>query len=213
MFAEQTDLNPSNGWCQPTPVSPFWFKLRRNGWNDDRPHGLCGKSSFLAGRKGLAESKSGKSESYGISAQEIDDLRRRLDWLQAELQGPRSAQKKSAHDLLAAETRVRRIARARSGREKFFRAQLFADPAWDILLDLYATHLGGGRVSISSLCVAASVPATTALRWINALEHEGLVIRSNDPTDGRRIFAYLSPAGVEAMDKYFDWLPSDGEVI
>src|SRR5690606_396517 len=59
---------------------------------------------------------------------------------------------------------VRGIIRARRLRDQFFRGELFADPAFDTLLDLYAARLEGRRVAVSSLCIAASVPATTALR-------------------------------------------------
>src|SRR4051812_23053389 len=47
--------------------------------------------------------------------------------------------------------RVRTILRARRLRDRFFEAQLFADPAWDILLELYAAELGRYRTSVSSL--------------------------------------------------------------
>jgi hypothetical protein len=43
-------------------------------------------------------------------------------------------------------------------REQFFGPDLFADPAWDILLDLYAARLEQQRVAVSSLCIAAAVP-------------------------------------------------------
>src|SRR3546814_4614981 len=61
-----------------------------------------------------------------------------------------------------------------------------------MLLDLMAAHLSGQRVSVSSLCIAAAVPATTALRWIRALTAHGLFLRQADPSDGRRVFIALS---------------------
>jgi hypothetical protein len=61
---------------------------------------------------------------------------------------------------------VREIIKKRRLRERFFGAELFADPAWDILLDLKAAGLEGQNVSVSSLCIAAAVPPTTALRWV-----------------------------------------------
>jgi hypothetical protein len=51
-------------------------------------------------------------------------------------------------------------------RSQHFVPALFADPAWDILLDLAAARIDGRMVAVSSLCIAAAVPATTALRWI-----------------------------------------------
>jgi DNA-binding MarR family transcriptional regulator len=99
---------------------------------------------------------------------------------------------------------VRAILKARRDREKYFSADLFADPAWDMLLELYATALGQRRISVSSLCMGSGVPATTALRWITALEKRQLIIRRDDPLDGRRVFVELSQGGLNAMHAYFE---------
>ena len=98
---------------------------------------------------------------------------------------------------------VRRMLRQRRMREQFFPADLFADPAWDMLLDLYAAQLEGQPVAVSSLCIAAAVPATTALRWIKTMTDTGLFERHADPRDGRRIFIGLSAKTAQAMERYF----------
>lgn len=98
---------------------------------------------------------------------------------------------------------VRKIIRMRRLRDSFFQGDLFADPAWDILLDLFAAHIEGDRVAVSSLCIAASVPPTTALRWIKLMNESGLLLRQADPLDGRRIFVQLSEAAGLAMARYF----------
>ena len=94
---------------------------------------------------------------------------------------------------------VRKLIRARRMRESFFDSALFADPAWDMLLDLFAAHIEGDQVAVSSLCIAASVPPTTALRWIKAMTDHGLFVRHADPMDGRRIFIGLSAASTRSM--------------
>lgn len=98
---------------------------------------------------------------------------------------------------------VKGAVRARRLRERYFSAELFADPAWDILLELLKAEIAQYRVSVSSLCVAAHVPATTALRWISALTDAGLLRRKPDSNDGRRIFLELSPSASDAMHHYF----------
>lgn len=98
---------------------------------------------------------------------------------------------------------VRRVLRQRRMREQFFPADLFADPAWDMLLDLYAAQLEGQPVAVSSLCIAAAVPATTALRWIKTMTDTGMFERQSDPRDARRIFIGLSPKAAQAMERYF----------
>ncbi len=94
---------------------------------------------------------------------------------------------------------VRRIIRLRRDRERYFPAEIFADPAWDMLLDLTAARLEGQRVSVSSLCIAAAVPTTTALRWVRSLSEAGLFQRSTDPMDARRTWIRLSDRAHDAM--------------
>jgi DNA-binding MarR family transcriptional regulator len=98
---------------------------------------------------------------------------------------------------------VRQVIRARRLRARFFDEELFADPAWDMLLDLLQAEIAQHRVPVSSLCIAAAVPATTALRWIKSMTDAGLFQRRADPHDGRRVFVELSPTTSEAMRRYF----------
>ncbi len=102
---------------------------------------------------------------------------------------------------------VRAILKGRLDRTGFFPPHLFADPAWDMLLDLYAAHLGQRRVSVTSLCIAANVPTTTALRWISTLEGEGLIERRADPLDGRRFFISLTREAIRSFEQYFAGSP------
>ena len=97
---------------------------------------------------------------------------------------------------------VRTMLRLRRMRNNYFSSELFADPAWDMLLDLTAAQLEGEKVAVSSLCIAAAVPATTALRWIKTMCDAKLFERHADPLDGRRIFIALSPGASHAMLTY-----------
>ncbi|MES2902944.1 MAG: winged helix DNA-binding protein [Pseudomonadota bacterium] len=106
-------------------------------------------------------------------------------------------------DQPVAEKDIRAILNFRRARAQYFDGELFADPAWDMLLELYAARLGQLRISVGALCAGAAVPATTALRWIATLESKGLVERKADPMDGRRFHLSLSDCGLEAMANYF----------
>jgi hypothetical protein len=88
---------------------------------------------------------------------------------------------------------VDQFIRLRRRRDTIFGIGLFADPAWDMLLDLFLARERGLRpISTSSLCIAAAVPATTALRRIDILVRQGLLSRHADPKDGRRVFIRLT---------------------
>lgn len=98
---------------------------------------------------------------------------------------------------------VRRIIRHRQLRGRHFDAQLFADPAWDMLLDLTAARAEHRRVSVTSLCIASGVPPTTALRWIGQMVEQGQLVRVEDQADRRRAFIELSDRCADAMARYF----------
>ena len=98
---------------------------------------------------------------------------------------------------------LRRIIHHRQLRKKFFAPDLFADPAWDMLLDLSAARGEDRRVSVTSLCIASQVPPTTALRWIALMVEEGIFLRVSDKSDRRRVFIELSDASADAMARYF----------
>ena len=70
---------------------------------------------------------------------------------------------------------LRQIVRVRRARDRIFSSVLFADPAWDILLDLTLARLEGNSISVSSAAIAASVPTSTALRWLKHLMDAGLI--------------------------------------
>lgn len=98
---------------------------------------------------------------------------------------------------------IRALIRARRMRDQFFPSDMFADPAWDMMLDLMAARLAGQRVSVSSLCIAAAVPPTTALRWIRQLTDRAMFMRIDDPLDGRRVFIDLTETATQAL---FAWV-------
>jgi DNA-binding MarR family transcriptional regulator len=91
----------------------------------------------------------------------------------------------------------------RQRRQDCFQSDLFGEPAWDILLDLYIAAKQSKDIQTTSACVGANVPPTTALRWLTLLETRGLVERYEDPKDQRRTFVRLSLDGYARMTKYF----------
>jgi DNA-binding MarR family transcriptional regulator len=94
------------------------------------------------------------------------------------------------------------IYRARRRRLNYFGEALFGEPAWDMLLDLFANRALGRRVNITSLCLAADVPQSTGLRYITQLEEHGLLERSPAPEDRRVILVDLTPLGYKQMRRY-----------
>lgn len=92
----------------------------------------------------------------------------------------------------------------RRAREKLFGTpQLFGEPTWDILLDLFIAELKNTKIQTTSACIGAQVPQTTALRWIALLERENLIHRYRDRTDSRRIYIRLTDIALGKMAHLF----------
>ena len=100
---------------------------------------------------------------------------------------------KTVAQLISAEKR-RRVRRTGA-----FGADLFSDPAWDMLIVLIDAHLKSETLSVSSLSYAANIPQTTGLRWIEAFMQLGWIDKQNDPKDKRRILLRLAPTAVEEL--------------
>jgi DNA-binding MarR family transcriptional regulator len=139
-------------------------------------------------------------ESSGII--ELERLQEQLDQLRNKLSGPADQAAPSLLSSREAVEVIREILRYRRRRDRVFGGDLFGEPAWDILLELYMAELTYKNISVSSACLASAVPATTALRWIGTLEKKGLIMRRNDPMDRRRVWLCLTPHGSAAMQNY-----------
>ena len=100
------------------------------------------------------------------------------------------------------DTKLQQIIAGRSARAEYFPEDMFADPAWDILLELALAEQLQRRVSVTSLCVGSRVPQTTALRWIKHMTDMGWLVRRDDPLDARRKFVELSDDASTRMRAY-----------
>jgi hypothetical protein len=179
------------------PVQARWLD-RGDAWllPDDGPEmiGHAARQAMGGGMAGVAEASATSQQISALSQQ----AQRIADAL-AELAAKADAAEPAAIDAAL----VRRLIRLRRDRDRHFPAELFADPAWDMLLDLAAARMERVDVPVSSLCVAAAVPTTTALRWVRSLSEAGLFVRRTDPADGRRTFIGLSD---QAFDGVAGWL-------
>jgi hypothetical protein len=94
-----------------------------------------------------------------------------------------------------------KLYKARRLRERFFSVDFFAEPTWDLLLDLYIAHHRSRIVITSGASIAAGVPLTTGLRLIEKLEEAGVIARSSSPTDHRLVIISLTQGSLEKMNE------------
>lgn len=91
----------------------------------------------------------------------------------------------------------------RGRRQQHFEADLFGEPCWDILLDLYIANSEARDLPVTSLTIGSRVPASTALRWITVLAERGYIERYRAEHDGRVNLCRLSAKAKEGLDRYF----------
>lgn len=103
------------------------------------------------------------------------------------------------------------ILRRRRSRKQFLPKEMFGEPAWDMLLDLFIAWHDGKNISISSACIASGAPATTALRWLSRLETLKLVERVSDDHDRRRVYVRITDEGAAAVRRWLSgWSDRQG---
>jgi len=98
---------------------------------------------------------------------------------------------------------ARKVIRAHQLLGQALGRDLISVPAWDMLLDLYLRE-HPKPMSLTGLCGATRAPARTALRTIDRMVDRGLLLRSRDQADGRRVNVVMSPSAFRLLNQYFD---------
>lgn len=99
------------------------------------------------------------------------------------------------------------LLRLRKHRHEIFGRAMFGEPAWEMLLLLYAV---GPRQTVSHLARLVGASKSTAIRWIDYLDSQRLVQRHSHPTDKRAVVVELTQKGRNAIRLYLsETRPSD----
>lgn len=101
--------------------------------------------------------------------------------------------------------------KARRARSEYFSSELFAEPAWDLLLAAYCFERPGLPLTVSGLGHASECALTTALRWVERLSAAGLLVRQKWQTDGRMTHVCLSERAREQMRRYLERVAANHE--
>ncbi len=93
-----------------------------------------------------------------------------------------------------------RYVEARRMRSTLFGHDLFADPAWDILLLLYQAELEGGGLTLEQLSETLRLSLSVVVGQVGVMERRGLLDEHrSSPSSRRRRAIRLSPLAVDAM--------------
>lgn len=92
---------------------------------------------------------------------------------------------------------------SRQLRHKLFGPAMFVETAWDILLILYISDGELPAPDVSELARSTGSPFSTAVRWLDYLEEEGLAIEIADGVSGGASWVELTRKGRSLLDDYF----------
>lgn len=109
----------------------------------------------------------------------------------------------SYFDLELPEELISSFIRVRRARTYYLPREIFADPAWDMLLGLLEAEVQGRQVSLEDICSMSGTSASSALRWLKVLESSELTRRRSDPETMDSDILELSPKGRFALRRYF----------
>lgn len=82
--------------------------------------------------------------------------------------------------------------------------EIFGEPAWDMLLDLFIKQTEKEEVTLKAANLSNDRPISTELRWLKLLEQHGLIACQADPHDNARHVIHLTPTGYEGMLRYLE---------
>lgn len=111
-------------------------------------------------------------------------------------------------DRVASET-ARRMLEAIDLRSQYFDGELFSDPAWSLMLDIYGQMSRGRRTSLAGAAGSARAPVNTAQRWINLLTERGFLVQKTEGRDPKRVYVELSPDLFDCMTAYLGQVASE----
>lgn len=104
---------------------------------------------------------------------------------------------------------ARKLLAQRRLRAEFFPAELFHEPAWDMLLALFIADDERQTLNVKALVATTLAPITTSQRWIDHLHKLKLIQRITDPLDRRRTEVSLSYTGQLAVLAYLEHVGAD----
>ena len=98
--------------------------------------------------------------------------------------------------------RARATMEMRQLRHKFFNPAMFGEPAFDMLLALYAIEARPPMVPLRVLSPQIGISEYSAVRWLKFLVSEGLALSAGGNGDRGSIQAAITGKGRVAMDEY-----------
>lgn len=117
--------------------------------------------------------------------------------------GPPRVERKARVETVL-ETARRAYEERKSRSELIGSKEIFGEPAWDLLLDLFIHQSNDENVTVKAASLHPDTPASTTIRWLRVLEHNGLLETHIDPANSEQHLVHLTPTGYEGMMRYLE---------
>ena len=95
-----------------------------------------------------------------------------------------------------------RLYAERRRRDALFPDALFGEPAWDLLLAMFAAREKGQAMILCRAYKAAGVSDTTGRRLLDRMEEEGLITRRRAPRSRKMRIVELTDMAIERLVDY-----------
>ncbi len=105
-------------------------------------------------------------------------------------------------ETLALHAAERAYSDRRSRKDFLGTGDLFGEPAWDLLLDLFIRQTKAEQVTVKTAFMHSDASLRTVVRLLKVMEHSGLIAVTIDPDDATRQLISLNPTGYEGMLRY-----------
>ena len=98
---------------------------------------------------------------------------------------------------------ARDILRLRKAAKTYFGKAVLSEPAWNLILALYASENSARGCHVGTVGARADIPNTTTLRWFGKLQRAGFVSLARDKDDKRAVRVELTAKAHDAMHRSF----------
>ena len=88
-------------------------------------------------------------------------------------------------------------------RNSFLNSHQLDTDDWVMLLVVLRASMRSAPLTVKAASSVSQLPLSTALRKLNDLERSGLIVKRDDPYDGRRVYLHQTPKAVRMIEGYF----------
>lgn len=100
---------------------------------------------------------------------------------------------------------IRAIIELRRRRSRILGYGLFSDPAWDMLLELFAARLRRRATSLAD--ILPGMPQSSRARWVAVLQERGLITAHSDALIPTVLWLELSETAASEIEDLLEILP------